>query len=116
MARKGFIDHDGRIKRLFESVDTLLQEEGGSPPLEPEDMDGDSDPIEPIGDKGEEIASICFEYAEAIDKAKGAHAFLQGIGSWSDKDEVKVLVAKAKKNANEGLKALQAVVAKLDKL
>lgn len=118
MARRdrAFIDHDKAIGRLFESVDRLLLEEGGSAPLEPEDMEGESDPVEPVGRKGDRIAKVASEYAKALDTAKGAQAWLHGINAGSDKGEVGVLLAKAKVKAIEGLKALQKAVSDLEKL
>lgn len=111
-----FVNHNRIIGRLFREVDNLLEEEGGSPPLEPDDMDGESDPVDPIGDNGEVIFSVNQEYASAIDTLKGAQAFLDGIGSWTDKGEAKVLVSKAKEKASKGLKEIQKAIKKLEAL
>ena len=111
-----FVNHDLRIGRLFREVDNLLEEEGASPPLEPEDMDGESDPIDPIGDKGKTILAVSEAYGGAVDTIKGAQAYLDGIDHTTDKGEAKVLVNKAKAKAKDGLKALQKAISDLNAL
>ena len=111
-----FVNHDVRIGRLFGMVDSLLEEQGGSAPIEPEDMDGESDPVDPIGADGERIAEACTAYGEAIDIAKGAQAYIDGIGPDTDKGEAKVMLKKAQAKAKEGLKALTKAVSKLEGL